>query len=581
MLRSTYTPPPPLPPGWTEHKAPTGHTYYYNAQTKQSTYTRPLPVPTQPQPPTITPQPTFNTNIDTLPPFSSTPYAPHGFGLTVPAFTATPHHGHSQEGQGPGNFRGGRNNYDRRRRGPEDRPKKKHALPGCAPWVLVKTKLGRRFVHNPETNESFWKIPPEVLKGVLEFDRLEKEAEEKKARGEDTQNDEESKHEEGPLADNQEAGESASGPAGHAEEYSDEYEEVEVTDSEDEDQPFKRPKTDEDEGQPQPMEFTEEDMEYQLEAMGEDYGLDPGEYGEPGDEEWEEGAEGLELTEEDATALFRDLLDDFHINPFTTWEKIIEEGHIINDSRYTVLTNMRTRREVWSNWSRDRIQELKERKQKQEKKDPRIKYLSFLQEHATPKLYWPEFKRKYRKEPEMKEPQLSDKDREKFYRDLVSRMKQPESSRKSDLSALLRSVPLHELNQSSNLEALPTSIITDLRYISLAPKVRDPLIEAYISTLPPAPQDNLTPEEREELERKTAEREKRERAMAEREKQVQEEKRKQKGELIRGKHLLREGEVELEEAMHVNKGGLRSYLEADEQSASRPQGESDISNSNL
>lgn len=24
MLRSTYTPPPPLPPGWTEHKAPTG-----------------------------------------------------------------------------------------------------------------------------------------------------------------------------------------------------------------------------------------------------------------------------------------------------------------------------------------------------------------------------------------------------------------------------------------------------------------------------------------------------------------------------------------------------------------------------
>ncbi|RAK77307.1 FF domain protein [Aspergillus fijiensis CBS 313.89] len=574
MLRSTYTPPPPLPPGWTEHKAPTGHTYYYNAQTKQSTYTRPLPVPTQPQPPTITPQqPTFNTNIDTLPPFSSTPYAPHGFGLAAQGFNAIPQYGQQQGSQGQGNFRGGRNSYDRRRRGPEDRPKKKHAVPGCAPWVLVKTKLGRRFVHNPETNESYWKIPPEVMKGVLDFDRLEQEALARKERGEDVQDVGDLEHAEGSSGERQEAEVSASGPTtAHAEEDSDEYEEVEVTDDEDEDHPFKRPKTDEDEGHPQPVEFTEEDMEYQLAAMGEEYGLDPGEYGEPGEEGWEEGAEGLPLTEEDATALFRDLLDDFHINPFTTWEKIIEEGHIINDSRYTVLPNMKARRDVWSNWSRDRIQEIKERKQKQEKKDPRIKYLSFLQEHATPKLYWPEFKRKYRKEPEMKDPQLSDKDREKFYRDLVSRMKQPESSRKSDLSALLKSVPLHELNKSSNLEALPTSIITDLRYIALAPKVRDPLIETYISTLPPAPEDNLTADEREELERKRVEREKRERALAEREKQVEDEKRKQKGELIRGKHLLREGEVELEEAMQVNKGGLRSYLEAEDQS-SRPQGE--------
>ncbi|PYH44135.1 FF domain protein [Aspergillus saccharolyticus JOP 1030-1] len=573
MLRSTYTPPPPLPPGWTEHKAPTGHTYYYNAQTKQSTYTRPLPVPAQSQPPTIAPQPpTFNASIDTLPPFSSTPYAPHGFGLHATGSNAIPQYGQQHGGHGQENFRGARNNYDRRRRGPEDRPKKKHPIPGCAPWVLVKTKLGRRFVHNPETNESFWKIPPEVMEGVFEFDRLEQEALAKKERGEDIEGFEESKQEDGSSKHRQGAEGSAPGPMLQAEADSDEYEEVEVTDSEDEDQNFKRPKIDEDGGQTQPMEFTEEDMEYQLAAMGEEYGLDPGEYGEPGDEEWEEGAEGLPLTEEDATALFRDLLNDFHINPFTTWEKIIEEGHIINDSRYTVLPNMKSRRDVWSNWSRDRIQEIKECKQKQEKKDPRIKYLSFLQEHATPKLYWPEFKRKYRKEPEMKDPQLSDKDREKFYRDLVSRMKQSESSRKSDLSALLRSVPLHELNKSSNLEALPTSIITDLRYIALAPKVRDPLIETYISTLAPAPEDNLTAEEREELERKRVEREKRERALAEREKQVQDERRKQKGELIRGKHLLREGEVELEEAMQVNKGGLRSYLEADEQ-ASRPQEE--------
>ncbi|PYH93039.1 hypothetical protein BO71DRAFT_382299 [Aspergillus ellipticus CBS 707.79] len=569
MLRSTYVPPPPLPPGWTEHKAPAGHTYYYNSQTKQSTYTRPQPLPRAPPPVTAAPEPANNAPFlspDTLPPFSSTPYAPHGFGFGAASHGA-PHDGHAR-----GGFRGGRGYHDRKHRGPDDRPKTKHEIPGCAPWLLVKTKLKRRFVYNPETNESFWKIPPEVLKGVVEYDRLEREARERKARGEEEPEDvAKPEADAGPSGQQMRKEEAPAAVAREGEE-SDEYEEVEVTDSEgEEDQPFKRPRTENEDDQ-QPMEFTEEDIEYQLAAMGEEYGLDPGEYGEPGDEEWEEGAEGLPLTEADTTALFRDLLNDYHINPFSTWEKIIEEGRIIEDSRYTVLSNMKARRDVWSNWTRDRIQEVRERKEKQEKKDPRIKYLAFLQENATPKLYWPEFKRKYRKEPEMKDSQLSDKDREKYYRDLVSRLKQPESTRKSDLSALLKSVPLHELNRSSNVEALPSSIITDLRYIAVSTKTRDPLIDAYISTLPPAPDNEMAAEEREELERKRMEREKREKALAEREKQVQEDKRKQRGELVRGRHLLREGEAEIEEAMRVNKGGLRSHLEA-ENRPSRDEGE--------
>ena len=40
---------PPLPAGWTEHTAPTGHKYYYNASTKKSTYKRPTePLETPP-----------------------------------------------------------------------------------------------------------------------------------------------------------------------------------------------------------------------------------------------------------------------------------------------------------------------------------------------------------------------------------------------------------------------------------------------------------------------------------------------------------------------------------------------------
>lgn len=54
----------PLPPGWTEHTAPTGHKYYYNAALKKSTYKRPTlevaaepPKPAQQEtPPVVAPQ---------------------------------------------------------------------------------------------------------------------------------------------------------------------------------------------------------------------------------------------------------------------------------------------------------------------------------------------------------------------------------------------------------------------------------------------------------------------------------------------------------------------------------------------
>lgn len=45
---------PPLPPGWTEHTAATGHKYYYNASLEKSTYTRPTTSPI-PQTPPIAP----------------------------------------------------------------------------------------------------------------------------------------------------------------------------------------------------------------------------------------------------------------------------------------------------------------------------------------------------------------------------------------------------------------------------------------------------------------------------------------------------------------------------------------------
>ncbi|KKY14042.1 putative ff domain protein [Phaeomoniella chlamydospora] len=537
MLKTTYKAPTPspLPPGWTEHKAPTGHLYYYNAQTKQSTYNRPT-APTAEIP--------------------SNHAAQDGLSDTSAAFIGgTPFLGvgpqPSANSRQSGDFRGGKSYQNRRRRQDNDRPKSKQAIPGVEPWILVKTRYGRRFIYNPIQNESFWKFPQDVLLAVIKLDEAERL---RKERGEP-----ESKMKKNPNHDD--ADEVASTPAqdplpdDHVD--SDSYEEVEVTDEEDENMKSdaKRLRLDENNGH-NSMDFDEDDIEYQLAAMGEDYGLESEEYGEEGD-----GDGGL--SEEDRIALFRDLLDDFHINPYTTWEKVVEEGRIIEDDRYVLLPNMHFRRDVFHSWSNDRIREIKERRLKEEKKDPKIAYVRFLAEHATPKLYWPEFKRKFKKEPEMKDTKLDDKTREKLYRDHIARLKLPGSTRQTDLTDLLKPIPLHSLNKSSTIATLPPAIVTDLRFISLPAKTRDSLVEAYISTLPPAPEvgpGTMSAEEQALLDKNRAEREKRENAMAQRERLVQQEKQRQRGALRHGRELLKEGEMEIEEAMRVRKDGLRAYV---------------------
>ncbi|KAI9640745.1 hypothetical protein NHQ30_011054 [Ciborinia camelliae] len=555
MLKSTHKPIvlPPLPPGWTEHKAPTGHAYYYNTETKQSTYTRPASI-VAPQPSAPDPTQSF---LQYQSVGNSIPSAGPNFN-NFPSRDQGPIQGGRGGSQG---YRGGRGGHDRSRENrpqPNDKPKSRFPIPGCEPWVLVHTKYGRRFVYNTEKDQSFWRIPDKLKDGILKLDQLrikEKADALIKERNVDVISE-------------------ISGPAQmpsirkEAAEVIDrdgddssEYEEVEVTDDEGEDgeeNPSKRQRTEE-LNPDEPVEFNEDDIAYQLAAMGQEYGLDPGEYDDGNMDDWEPGAEGLELTFEDSAALFKDLLNDFGINPYWPWEKLIEDGKIVEDTRYTALTNMKSRREVWDEWSKEKIAQLRELRAKEEKKDPKIPYLTFLQKYATPKLYWPEFKRKYKKEAEMRDASLLDKDREKFYREHINRLKLPQSTLKSDLSTLLKSQSLSALNNTTLISHLPPTILGDIRYISLDAAVRDPLIEAFITTLQPPPESTAA-EENEEATKQRLEKERRQKALEERERRVAEEKRKQQRALEFGKGRLRDEEAEIQRAMNISKRGLMGHL---------------------
>lgn len=561
MLKTTYKPSAalaPLLPGWTEHKAPSGHTYYYHADTKVSTYQRPC---AEPNPQTAPEQRHAYSSAPNL----ADPNVANAF---MAQLNAPPPGQHQQRGGHAG--RGGRGGFEGRPRPqPMDKPRKKEAIPGHEPWILVYTKYSRRFVYNPIKNTSYWRIPEKLMPAILDMDkkRISGKGDEEKTAKMDEKVD----------GEKDDAGKAA---ADHDYDSS-EYEEVEVTDDEGlgegdeagDEHPSKRQRIasepneggDNAEGEEEeevgPIEFTEADIAMQLQAMGEDYGLEPGDYDDGNMDDWPEGTEGMDFSEEDAKFLFKDLLNDFGINPYSPWDKLLEEGKVVDDPRYTALSTTKARKECWDEWSREKIAELKEQRSKQEKKDPRVPYMQFLHEKATPKLYWPEFKRKYKKEAPMRDLNLSDKDREKAYRDHINRLKLPQATLKSDLTALLKSQPVHALNNQSLVNGMPVQVLIDGRYISLEPKVRDPLVEAYVQTLPPPPQDLAAAAKDDEGRRKERDaRERRERALEERNRMVEEQRRRRERDVAMGKSRLREEERELEAAMRVGKRGLQSQL---------------------
>ena len=495
-------------------------------------------------------------------------------------------------------------------RNAHDKPKSKHALPGHEPWVLIKTKLGRYFVHNTTTKESFWRTPEALRDAVKDFvayerqqaekeknarwaeDQLREQRQQAKApdvnekadaeqrsrrrRSESLQREDEeamlaelaAQAEHAEEQDAKEALQSIKtyepkvGDAGYDSEGS--YEYVEVTDSEGEDDGKRQKGTDmaEPNGQVHeldeegPVEFGEDDIAYQLAAMGQDYGLDPGEYGGETAEDYDEQEydaedQGLAISDEDAVGLFKEMLDEHRVNPYTPWDKLIaDQSSILDDDRFTILASSRARKEAFDVWTKDAIARMKDERAKMEKLDPRIPYLAFLAEKATPKLYWPEFKRKYKREPELNDRKMPERDRERLYREHIARLKLPESSRKADLLTLLKSDPL-VLNKDNRLEQLPQQVLSHLHYVSLPAVVRDRMVEQHIRSLPSAPDSE---DGEADVAQAVEERKKRERiqkALAERERKV-EEARLEAGKKERfAKRDLREEERELRRAMHV------------------------------
>ena len=178
-------------------------------------------------------------------------------------------------------------------------------IPGVEPWLQVTTKWRRTFYHNPTTKESYWKLP-ESIREAVEKTQIET------ARAK-----------------------LAATEASDSEEDEDEY-----------------PEEDKEEA---PVEFTEEDIAYQLAMMqGENYQED-------------QMQEEEELDDNAKRQIFISLLEDKEINPFNTWEN--EMPKMVQDPRYSMLRNTKQRMEIFGEWARARIALIKEEKEHEVKED--------------------------------------------------------------------------------------------------------------------------------------------------------------------------------------------------------------------
>jgi hypothetical protein len=403
-------------------------------------------------------------------------------------------------------------------------------------------------VHNPETSESFWKIPTaEIADAVQKFEQLEKEVDEADVAAKEQEQ----------IELQEQAIRGTKRPIEEVEEEEEEEEEEESDDgfSDDENNPLKRQRID---GGPQ--EFGEDDIAYQL-AAEEGYDFEE-------DDELEEASlakeEEAKLAEE-AQSEFKAMLEDYKISPYTTWERVIEEGKIIEDDRYLLLPNMKSRRAVWDNWSAAEIKELKLQKAVTEKKkDPLAEYMSLLAISATPKLYYPEFKRKHRKHAGFTSAKVTEKDREKAYRSFVALKKGPSSEQRAQFIKLLKGLPSGVLHRDIEIGAagkdgsvgdLPRQLWSDAKFWLVDDSQRLSLLSTFLAEQPTLSELDPSIQEHNRKADKTAQ------ALREREKQVQFERERAALELRRGKGELDAHQRDIKNAMSVGKDGLLSHLQ--------------------
>ncbi|KAJ3930013.1 MAG: Hsp90 protein-domain-containing protein [Lentinula lateritia] len=450
--------PPPLPPGWTEHSGPGGQLYYYNVQTKESTYIRPLP------------------SFQNIPPVQPSKK--------------------------------------------KERPLTKTQIPDTD-WIRVKTTEGNVFYSHKVKKQSIWSVPDEIKDAVAQLELNEKKAGE----GEHLMQAEEMLEVERVKA---EIKDTAKRKAGETEDTH--LDEVVIT------KKIKVEEAPEDEDE---EDESEEEEEWQREAAAQ-LAAEAEEEKKRAEEEARQEAEAelkrakeaqivmpekVDLSIEEAKALFKTLLREKDINPLYPWDTSLPK--FVSDPRYVLLPSVSARREAFDEYCRDRARELRRNAVNKETRTPKEEFDSLLNaEVKSTRTSWTDFRRTWKKDRRFYGWGRDDREREKafrdFIRDLGEKKKAAAQKAEADFLALLNEHS--EIKEGCVWKEVKKDLVKDPRYDAVgSSSLREELFNTFVKAKlgsPSVANTDSTDQKFNEISRSESKKEKKERAVKEREEKV-------------------------------------------------------------
>ncbi|BGP07531.1 hypothetical protein JCM10049v2_003369 [Rhodotorula toruloides] len=494
---------PPVPPPWTEHRAPNGTPYWFNPLTNVSTYTRPVPAP----------PPGFPIAGASIPP------PPPGFPVAVPPAPSAP----PAQFAPPIHFAAGADGATGKKKEKKEKPKEKKPIEGT-PWIRVTTNKGNVFYNNKETKESLWTVPDEIKEQV---EALEKEEQEAKEREEREQREKEEA----------EAKAKAASPASGKKRKAEDEEEAEDEDG-----------AEEQEGSPAEEEKGDLDIEIEGAAEGSGLPSKPEEPTDPApaaeaqppkkkkaktkvvtsleeldDEDWqrqmaaemakeaedqekqeqeaaaaaeaekqeveEQRAPKLEVDQVEAAALYKVLLSEKDINPMAPFET--ELPKFVNDPRYHSVKSQRDRRDLFDEFCKEKIREQRAAKKRAaesgQKVDPLTAYRQLLATAVTStRTHFSDFKRSHQKDQRYRDFGKTEGDREKefkrYLRELGERKREAAEKAEREFKEMLSGD--NKIRPGDKWADVKKRHANDSRYIAVnSSSLREQLFNKHVSAL--------------------------------------------------------------------------------------------------
>ncbi|GAA6013926.1 hypothetical protein JCM10207_000168 [Rhodosporidiobolus poonsookiae] len=508
---------PPVPPPWTEHKAPGGQPYWFNPITNVSTYVRPSAAPPPGFPGALPPPPPGF-------PIAGAPPPPAGFpiaGVPRPAAAAAPASLPPLHFTASGEVKIGKEKKEKK-----EKPKEKLPIEGT-PWIRVTTNKGNVFFSNKETKESVWTVPDDIKEQVAELEKKETDEREAKeqaereeveraeqeaaaARGVKRKADDDGAEptpDEAPEEDDEEKGtldveiegagangaaaglpEKPASPTGGDEPPKKKKQKKRVVTSleelEEGDLGAAEPAAQQDEDDD---EAWQREMAEQMarEAAEEEAKSQPA----PAAQEEPPRGQVPDVDQVEAAALYRVLLSEKDINPMAPFET--ELPKFVSDPRYHALKATRDRRDIFDEFCKEKIREQRAAKKKLaesgKKVDPLTAYRALLTAFVTStRTHFSDFKRAHQKDARFREFGKTEGDREKefkrFLRELGEQKRAAAEKAEREFKEMLQEDG--EVKQGDQWAEVKKRYASDPRYAAVnSSSLREQLFTKHLSSL--------------------------------------------------------------------------------------------------